>query len=83
MQNVLFQKSKKGKTMNRNRTLYCQKRAAGALTAEYGFAPATLKKIVLLEADDMCFYIHFRIEQHYYTYRHGKIERTDDKGAAI
>jgi hypothetical protein len=66
--------------MNRNRILYCQKRAAGALTAEYGFAPARLNKIVLLEADDMGFYIHFRIGDHYYTYHHGKIERTNERG---
>jgi hypothetical protein len=55
--------------MNRNRMLYCQKHAIAALREEFGFAPARLKEIVLLETDDMCFYIHFRI--------------TDDKGAAL
>jgi hypothetical protein len=66
--------------MNRNKTLYCQKHAAAALKKEFGFTPTRLKEIVLLEADDMCFYIHFRIGDHYYTYRHGKIERTNDGG---
>jgi hypothetical protein len=69
--------------MTRNRTLYCQKYVAAALKKEFGFTPARLKEIVLLEADDMCFYIHFRVCEHYYTYRHGKIERVDDKGAAL
>jgi hypothetical protein len=69
--------------MNRNRTLYCQKHAAAALKKEFGFTPTRLKEIVLLEADDMCFYIHFRVGEHYYTYRHGKIERTDGDGWAI
>jgi hypothetical protein len=69
--------------MNRNRTLYCQKHVAGALKKEFGFAPARLKEIVPLEADDMCFYIHFRIGEHYYTCHHGKVERTDDKGVAV
>jgi hypothetical protein len=69
--------------MTRNRILYCQKHAETALKIEFGFAPARLKEIVLLEADDMCFYIHFRVGEHYYTYRHGKIERTNDKGAAL
>jgi hypothetical protein len=69
--------------MKRSGEIYCQKKAAEALIAEYGFAPVALKKIVVLEADDMCFYIHFRIGQHYYTCRHGKIERTNDKGAAL
>jgi hypothetical protein len=69
--------------MNRNRTLYCQKHAAAALKQEFGFTPTRLKEIVLLEADDMCFYIHFRIGEHYYAYRYGKIERTNDKGAAL
>jgi hypothetical protein len=69
--------------MNRNRTLYCQKHAAAALKKEFGFAPARLKEIVLQEADDMCFYIFFRIREHYYTCHHGKIERTNDRGAAL
>jgi hypothetical protein len=67
--------------MNRNRTLCCQKIAAAALEKEFGFAPERLNKIVLQEADDMCFYIFFRIGEHYYTCHHGKIERTNDKGA--
>jgi hypothetical protein len=69
--------------MTRNKKLYCQKHVPAALKKEFGFAPARLKEIVLLEAADMCFYIHFRIGEHYYTYRHGKVERTDDKGAAL
>jgi hypothetical protein len=52
--------------MNRNRTIYCQKYAIAALRKEFGFAPARLKEVVLLEADDMCFYIHFQIEEYYY-----------------
>jgi hypothetical protein len=72
-----------GENMNRNRMLYRQKKASSALKQEFGFAPARLKEIVPLEADDMCFYIHFRIGEHYYTYRHGKVERTDDKGWAL
>jgi hypothetical protein len=64
--------------------LYYQKIIATALEKEFGFAPARLNKIVLLEADDHGFYIHFRIGEHYYTYRYGqKIERTDDKGTAL
>jgi hypothetical protein len=69
--------------MTRNRTLYCQRIAAAALEKEFGFAPARLNKIVPLEADDICFYIYFRIGEHYYTCSHGKIERTDDKGTAL
>jgi hypothetical protein len=69
--------------VNRNRTLYCQKHVIAALRKEFGFAPARLKEVVLLEADDVCFYIHFRIGEYYYTYRYGKIERTDDKGAEL
>jgi hypothetical protein len=38
--------------MTRNRTLHCQKIAVAALEKEFGFAPARLNKIVLLEADD-------------------------------
>jgi hypothetical protein len=71
------------RVMPRNRIIYCQKKAATALEQEFGFAPVRLNKIILLEADDMCFYIHFRIGAHYYTYRHGRVERTDDKGAAL
>jgi hypothetical protein len=29
----------------------------------------------VLEADDMCFCIHFRIGEHHYRCRRGKIER--------
>jgi hypothetical protein len=69
--------------MTRNKILYLQKIVIAALEKEFGFAPARLKKIVLLEADDIGFYIHFRIREHYYTYRSGKIERTDDRGASL
>jgi hypothetical protein len=69
--------------VTRNRAIYCQKIAEAALKKEFGFAPARLKEIVPLEADETCSYLHFRIEGHYYTCRHGKIERTDDKGAAL
>jgi hypothetical protein len=69
--------------MSTNRILYCQKHAVAALKKAFGFAPARLKEIVLLEADAMCFYIHFRTGEHYYTCRHGMIEQTDDKGAAL
>jgi hypothetical protein len=69
--------------VTRSKTLYYQKIAAAALEKEYGFAPARLKEIVLLEADETCSYIHFRIGEHYYTYRYGIFERTDDKGAAL
>jgi hypothetical protein len=74
---------RKGKNMTRNKTLYLQKIAIAALEKEFGFAPARLKKIVPLEADETCSYIHFRIGEHYYTYRYGIFERTDDKGAAL
>jgi hypothetical protein len=81
---------RKGENMTRTATIYYQKKAATALEKEFGFAPARLNKIVLLESDDMGFYIHFRIGEHYYTYREAscfqdgkKIERTDDKGRAL
>jgi hypothetical protein len=64
-------------------TIYCKKKAVAALKQEFGFAPARLKEIVLLEADSPCFYIHFRIGEHYYTYQHGKVERTNDKGVTL
>jgi hypothetical protein len=67
----------------RNRILYLQKRAAAALKKEFGFAPARLKEIVLQEADDLGFYIRFRVMERYYNYHYGKIERTDDRGAAL
>jgi hypothetical protein len=69
--------------MTRNKTLHCQKIVAATLENEFGFAPARLNKIVPLEADDFGFYIHFRIGEHYYTYCHGKIERTDDRGTSV
>jgi hypothetical protein len=53
------------------------------LKKEFGFAPARLKEIVVLEADNMYFYIHFQIGEHYYTCRHGEVERTNDKGEAL
>jgi hypothetical protein len=56
---------------------------AEALIAEYGFAPSRLKEIVILEADNMSFHIQFRIGKHHYTFSHGTIERTNDKGAAV
>jgi hypothetical protein len=62
---------------------YCQKRVAEALEKEFGFAPARLNKIVIQETDDYGLNIHFRIDEHYYTYWYGKIERTDDKGAPL
>jgi hypothetical protein len=61
--------------MPRTGIIYCQKKVAAALEQEFGFAPARLKEIVLLEADDFCFYIQFRIGARYYTYRDGKIDR--------
>jgi hypothetical protein len=67
--------------MTRSRTIYLQKIAIAALEKEFGFAPARLNKIVLHEADDLGFYIFFRIGEHYYTCRYGEIERTDDRGA--
>jgi hypothetical protein len=69
--------------MTRSQTLYYQKIAVTALEKEFGFAPARLNKIVLLEAEDTGFYIRFRIGEHYYTCRHERIERTDDRGAAL
>jgi hypothetical protein len=63
--------------MTRNKMLCCQKKAAAALEQEFGFAPARLKEIVPLEADEFCFHILFRIGEHYYTYDDGKIERPD------
>jgi hypothetical protein len=69
--------------ITRNRILYLQRIAVAALVQEFGFAPARLNKIVLLEADDLGFYIHFRIGEHYYTYRLGKIERTNDRGEEL
>jgi hypothetical protein len=61
--------------MTRNTTLYCQKQVAAALIQEFGFAPARLNQIVLMEVDEFCFHILFRIGNHYYTYDFGKIER--------
>jgi hypothetical protein len=78
-----IEKADREQVMTRNRILYLQKIAITALEKEFGFAPARLKEIVLQEADDLGFYIHFRIGEHYYTYRSGKIERTDDRGAAL
>jgi hypothetical protein len=76
--------------MKRTAIIYYQKIAAAALEKEFGFAPARLNKIVPLEADDMGFYIRFRIGARYYTYRKAscfqygeKIERTDDRGMAL
>jgi hypothetical protein len=69
--------------MARTKEIYLQKRVATALEHEFGFAPARLNKIVPLEVDDHCFNIRFRIGTHYYIYRNGEIERTDDKGAAL
>jgi hypothetical protein len=63
--------------------LYCQRQVSAALEQEFGFDPARLNKIVPLEADDMCFHINFRIGEHYYTFRYGKIERTNEIGAAL
>jgi hypothetical protein len=74
---------RKGKNMTRNKTLYLQKIAIAALEKEFGFAPARLNEIVLLEADDIGFYIRFRIKEHYYTCCYEKIERADDKGTAL
>jgi hypothetical protein len=76
-------KSVHDQVMTRSRIIYRQKIVATALEKEFGFAPAKLNKIVLLEADDMCFYIHFRIGEHYYTCRYGKVERTNDKGGTL
>jgi hypothetical protein len=69
--------------MTRNKILYLQKIAIAALEKEFGFAPARLNKIVLLEADGDCFHIRFRVREHYYNYHYGKIERTDDRGEAL
>jgi hypothetical protein len=66
--------------MNRNEILYRQKIVAAALEKKFGFAPARLNKIVLLEGDDICSYLHFQIKEHYYTYRQGKIIQTNDRG---
>jgi hypothetical protein len=81
--NNMNEKAKKADVMTRTGIIYCQKKAAAALKKEFGFAPARLKEIILQEADSMCFYIHFRVGEHYYTCRHGRIERTDDKGWAL
>jgi hypothetical protein len=67
----------------RNRMLYLQRLVKEALEKEFGFAPARLKEIVLQEADDLGFHIRFRVREHYYNYHYGKIERTDDRGAAL
>jgi hypothetical protein len=57
--------------------------AAAALEEEFGFAPARLSQIAVLEADNLYFYIRFRIGRRYYASCHGKIERTDERGSAI
>jgi hypothetical protein len=77
------EKADRERVMTRNRILHYQKIVAAALEQEFGFAPARLNKIVLQEADDLGFYIFFRIGEHYYTCHYGKIERTDDRGAAL
>jgi hypothetical protein len=69
--------------MTKHKIHYCQKQAKEALEKEFGFAPATLKKIVLQEATDDCFHIRFRVREHYYNYHYGKIERTDDRGVPL
>jgi ribosomal protein L19 len=78
-----FKNRRRGESMTRNQRLYYQKIVVVALEKEFGFAPARLNEIVLLEADDIGFYIHFRIRKHYYTCRYEKIEQTDDKGSAL
>jgi hypothetical protein len=77
------EKADRERVMTRNATLYYQRQAVSALEKEFGFAPARLKEIVPLEADGLGFYIHFRVGEHYYTCRSGKIERTNDRGAAL
>jgi hypothetical protein len=69
--------------VTRNRTIYLQRKAKEALEKEFGFAPARLNKIVLLEADGDCFHIRFRVGGHYYNYHYGRIERTNDRGAPL
>jgi hypothetical protein len=66
--------------MKQSARLYYQRIVAAALEKEFGFSPSKLNQIILLEAENMGFYIFFRIGEHYYTYRHGKIERTNDRG---
>jgi hypothetical protein len=77
------EKADRERVMTRNRILYYQKIVTAALEQEFGFAPARLNKIVILEADGYGFNIHFQIGGHYYTCYHKTIERTDDKGAAL
>jgi hypothetical protein len=70
-------------SMTASMTRYYQKIVADSLRQEFGFAPAQLKKIILLETGNNGVYIRFQIGSHYYVRNYGKIKVTDRRGTEL